>query len=67
MKITLKQKKDLIKAISAIQYHLGQLIKNIDDNQNTASIGEILYNLSILTDAINDASILYENEQRLWF
>lgn len=67
MKITHRQRKDLIRIISTIQYHLGQIAKNIDDSQSTASIGEILRNLSILTDAINDSTTLDECKQELWF
>ena len=67
MKITNRQKKDLIRVISTIQYHLGQIVKNVDDSQSTASIGEILHNLSILTDAINDSGALEDYEGELWF
>lgn len=67
MKITNRQKKDLIRVISAIQYHLGQITKNVDDSQSTASIGEILRNLSILTDAINDSAVLEDCKGELWF
>jgi len=67
MKITNRQKKDLIRVISKIQYHLGQIIKNVDDSQSTASIGEILHNLSILTDAINDSAVLEDSCGEIWF
>ena len=67
MKITNKQKKDLIRVISTIQYHLGQITKNVNDSQSTASIGEILRNLSILTDAINDSGSLEDSCGEIWF
>lgn len=65
MKITDKQKKDLIRRISIIQYSLGRIIENINDSQSAASIGEILCNLSFLTDAINDSAKLEDEE--IWF
>jgi len=67
MKITNRQKRDLISVISTIQYNLGQIVENIDDSQSTASIGEILRNLSILTDAINDSAVLEDSCGEIWF
>lgn len=65
MKITNRQKRDLIRVISTIQFNLGQIVKNIDDSQSTASMGEIIRNLAILTDAINDSATLEDEE--IWF
>jgi len=65
MKITNRQKRDLIRVISTIQFNLGQIVKNIDDSQSTASMGEIIRNLAILTDAINDSAALEDEE--IWF
>ena len=61
MKITNRQKSDLIRVITTIQFNLGQIIKNIDDSQSTASMGAIIRNLAILTDAINDSAVLEDS------
>ncbi len=68
MKITNKERKQLINAISLIQYSLGHITKSIDDSSSACSVGSILKQLSILIDAINNA----EEEQcdineEIWF
>lgn len=60
MKITNKQRKQLINTISLIQYNLGQITMSIDDSSSASAMGAILKQLSTLTEAINNA----EEEQR---
>ena len=68
MKITNKQRKQLINTISLIQYNLGQIIKSVDDSSSACAVGIVLKQLSVLTEAINNA----EEEQHdigkeIWF
>lgn len=55
MKITNKERKQLINIISDIQFGLGQIIKYVDDSQSVESAGTILESLSVLMNNINNA------------
>jgi len=55
MKINKKQRRQLMNSISLMQYNLGQLIISIDDSSSTTAMGVILKQLSVLTEAINNA------------
>ena len=55
MKITNKQRKQLINTISLIQYNLGQIVISANDSSSTCAIGTILKQLSTLIEAVNNA------------
>ena len=55
MKINKKQRRQLMNSISLMQYNLGQIIISIDDSSSTTAMGVILKQLSVLTEAINNA------------
>jgi len=68
MKITNKQRKQLINTISLIQYNLGQITISIDDSSSTTSMGIILKQLSTLTEAINNAEEeQHDVNKEIWF
>ena len=68
MKITNKQRKQLINTISLIQYNLGQITISIDDSSSTNAIGIILKQLSVLTEAINNADEEeHDMNKEIWF
>lgn len=68
MKITNKQRKQLINIISLMQYNLGQIIISIDDSSSTNAMGIILKQLSVLTEAINNADEEeHDINKEIWF
>ena len=68
MKITNKQRKQLINTISLIQYNLGQITISIDDSSSTSAMGIILKQLSTLTEAINNADEEeHDMNKEIWF
>lgn len=68
MKITNKQRKQLINTISLIQYNLGQVAISIDDSSSTNAMGIILKQLSVLTEAINNADEEeHDMNKEIWF
>ena len=68
MKITNKQRKQLINTISLIQYNLGQLAISVDDSSSVTAIGIILKQLSVLTEAINNATEEeHDIDKEIWF
>ncbi len=68
MKITNKERKQLINTISLMQYNLGQIITSIDDSSSTCSMGIVLKQLSALTEAINNAGEEgYDINKEIWF
>lgn len=68
MKITNKQRKQLINTISLIQYNLGQLAISVDDSSSATAIGIILKQLSVLTETINNATEEeHDIDKEIWF
>lgn len=68
MKITNKQRKQLINTISLIQYNLGQITISIDDSTSACAMGDILKQLSTLTEAINNAGEEeHDINKEIWF
>ena len=68
MKITSKQKKQLINTISLIQYNLGQLAISVDDSSSATAIGIILKQLSVLIETINNATEEeHDIDKEIWF
>ena len=68
MKITNKQRKQLINTISLMQYNLGQITISIDDSTSACAMGAILKQLSRLIDAINDAEEEeHDMNKEIWF
>lgn len=68
MKITNKQRKQLINTISLMQYNLGQIIKSVDDSSSACAAGIILKQLSVLTEAINNADEEeHDLNKEIWF
>jgi len=68
MKITNRERRQLINEISLIQYNLGHIIKSIDDSSSACSAGTILKHLSTLTDAINSATEeVHDINEEIWF
>lgn len=68
MKITNKQRKQLINTISLIQYNLGQITISIDDSSSTSAMGIILKQLSTLIEAINNADEEeHDMNKEIWF
>lgn len=68
MKITNKQRKQLINTISLIQYNLGQLAISVDDSSSATAIGIILKQLSVLIETINNATEEeHDIDKEIWF
>ncbi len=68
MKITNKEKKQLINIISVIQYSLGHIVKSVDDSTSAYSVGTILKHLSTLMDMINNAEEeSHDIDKEIWF
>ena len=68
MKITNKEREQLINIISLIQYNLGHMIKSIDDSSSACSAGTILKHLSVLMDMINGAEEeQHDINKEIWF
>ena len=68
MKITNRERKQLINEISLIQYSLGHIMKSIDDSSSAFSAGNILKHLSALMDTINDAEEeQHDIDKEIWF
>jgi len=68
MKITNKEKKQLINIISVIQYSLGHIVKSVDDSTSAYSVGTILKHLSTLMDMINGAEEeQHDIDKEIWF
>ncbi len=68
MKITNKEREQLINIISLIQYNLGHMIKSIDDSSSACSAGTILKQLSVLMDMINGAEEeQHDMNKEIWF
>lgn len=68
MKITNKERKQLINTISLIQYSLGHIMKSIDDSSSACSAGAILKQLSALIEAINNAEEEeHDINKEIWF
>ena len=68
MKITNKERKQLINAISLIQYDVGHIAKSINDSSTACSVGSILKQLSILIDTINNAEEeQHDIDEEIWF
>lgn len=68
MKITNKEKRQLIDEISIIQYNLGQIIKSVDNSSSACATGSILKHLSSLTDIINNAEEeQHDINKEIWF
>lgn len=68
MKITNKERKQLINTISVIQYSLGHIVKSVDDSTSAYSVGAILKHLSTLMDMINNAEEeSHDIDKEIWF
>ena len=68
MKITSKERKQLINEISLIQYSLGHIVKSIDNSSSALSAGNILKHLSALMDMVNEAEEeQHDINKEIWF
>ena len=68
MKITNRERKQLINEISVMQYNLGHIMKSINDSSSACSAGTILRRLSALMDMINSAEEEeHDVNKEIWF
>ena len=67
MKITKRQQKYLLDHIISIQTEVGLLAQNIDNAKASAAVGQILLDLSVLTNDLVHSEIISVDHEEVWF
>ena len=67
MKITKRQQKYLLDHIISIQTEVGFLAQNIDNAKASAAVGQILLDLSVLTNDLVHSEIITPNCGEMYF